>query len=259
MLPLYVDMEPPNIIKPDPLKTELAPSQYQTQTLLKEFETILGSVNNNMNVLTPPQSPSFQQSQLLNLQPVIATTPEAISFDSYYQQVKDMPVVIELDNSMLTTSPVSGDCKEVDDFVRSMAESIMPLSPDSGNSSGDSGSGSSNFGDCSSDDPEWIPETVDTVSTPLIRDSTGKSRKRSKPYTRVSPEDKKSRKKEQNKNAATRYRQKKKAEVEEIQSEERELQKDNEDLGEKITDLQREIKYLKGLMRDLFRAKGLID
>lgn len=81
----------------------------------------------------------------------------------------------------------------------------------------------------------------------------------SKPYSRTSPEDKKFRKKEQNKNAATRYRMKKKAEVEEILGEERNLAKGNEGLDVKVEDLQREIKYLKGLMRDLFKAKGLIN
>lgn len=85
------------------------------------------------------------------------------------------------------------------------------------------------------------------------------SRKRSKPYARANPEDKKSRKKEQNKNAATRYRMKKKAEIEVVLEEERNLQKENDGLENKIGDLQRELKCLKGLMRDVFKAKGLIN
>lgn len=52
---------------------------------------------------------------------------------------------------------------------------------------------------------------------------------------------------------------KKKAEVDEILGEERGLAKENEGLDSRIEDLQREIKYLKGLMRDLFKAKGLIN
>jgi len=82
-------------------------------------------------------------------------------------------------------------------------------------------------------------------------------KKRTRPYGRQS-EDRKSRKKEQNKNAATRYRQKKKAESEVVLEEERELQEKNDKLQVKCADVQREIKYLKSLMRDLYRAKGLL-
>ncbi|MCP5809843.1 bZIP transcription factor, partial [Klebsiella pneumoniae] len=73
-----------------------------------------------------------------------------------------------------------------------------------------------------------------------------------------SVDDRRSRKKEQNKNAATRYRQKKKAEVEVLLKEEQTLRQRHTELGEKCSDLQREIRYLKALMRDLFKAKGLI-
>lgn len=50
----------------------------------------------------------------------------------------------------------------------------------------------------------------------------------------------------------------KKQEIKEILGEERELTEHNEKLKNQVTDLQREIGYLKGLMRDLFKAKGLI-
>lgn len=106
------------------------------------------------------------------------------------------------------------------------------------------------------DDPDWIPVPVQSSECGKVT-----NRKRSgasKPYGRPGSEDKRQRKKEQNKNAATRYRQKKKAEVEEIQSEEKGLEDKNVELKHKLSDLSREIKYLKGLMRDVFRAKGLI-
>lgn len=107
------------------------------------------------------------------------------------------------------------------------------------------------------DDPEWIPQSVQLPSQGCLKNG----RKRgggTKPYSRPGVEEKRMRKKEQNKNAATRYRQKKKAEIEEILSEEKGLEEKNAELQLKISDLSREIKYLKGLMRDLFRAKGLI-
>lgn len=80
---------------------------------------------------------------------------------------------------------------------------------------------------------------------------------RPKPYSRGG-DDRRSRKKEQNKNAATRYRQKKKAEIEVLLNEEHSLRQRHSELGTKRADLQREIRYLKGLMRELFKAKGLI-
>lgn len=147
----------------------------------------------------------------------------------------------------------------VEELVRSRAENLVDSWEE--NRSQPPSSPSSNS--CSSlseysSDQEWIPESIQTSSG--CADRPAKSRKRSaKPYTRLGPDDKKSRKKEQNKNAATRYRQKKKQEIEEILGEEKGLLDLHDDLDDKVTDLQREIKYLKGLMRDLFKAKGLIQ
>ncbi|XP_066903419.1 activating transcription factor of chaperone isoform X1 [Halyomorpha halys] len=103
-------------------------------------------------------------------------------------------------------------------------------------------------GECTSssdsgyEDPDWAP-----IST----------KSRTRPYPSV--EERKARKKEQNKNAATRYRQKKKQEIEVILSEERELQEKNESLKAEVEEVQREIKYLKSLMRHMFKAKGIIS
>lgn len=69
---------------------------------------------------------------------------------------------------------------------------------------------------------------------------------------------KKERKKLQNKNAAIRYRQKKKAEVEGIVSEVQGLEDKNNDLKSKVEDLNREIKYMKNLMEEIYKAKGLV-
>lgn len=85
----------------------------------------------------------------------------------------------------------------------------------------------------------------------------GVTKKRSRGYGR-NPEEKKSRKKEQNKNAATRYRQKKKQEVEIILDEEKILMDKNKRLTTVYKDTKREVKYLKSLLRDLFKARGFI-
>lgn len=99
----------------------------------------------------------------------------------------------------------------------------------------------SSSSDSGYEDPDWAPIT---------------SKARSRPYPTV--EERKARKKEQNKNAATRYRQKKKQEIEIILSEEKELQEKNDRLKAEVEEIQREMKYLKSLLRHMFKAKGMI-
>ncbi|XP_013775295.1 uncharacterized protein LOC106460154 [Limulus polyphemus] len=66
----------------------------------------------------------------------------------------------------------------------------------------------------------------------------------------------KERKKRQNKEAATRYREKKRAESMVLVDEEASLKKQNQELKEKVQQLSNEISYLKGLM-ELFKARYL--
>lgn len=68
---------------------------------------------------------------------------------------------------------------------------------------------------------------------------------------------KKDRKKLQNKNAAIRYRQKKKAESEVKKSEEDKLEDENLRLKERVEELSREIGYMKGLINEVRKARGL--
>jgi len=68
---------------------------------------------------------------------------------------------------------------------------------------------------------------------------------------------KKDRKKLQNKNAAIRYRMKKREEAQSIMGEEQELEAVNLELKTKVDDLEREIRYMKNLMGDIIKAKGI--
>ncbi|XP_044877336.1 cyclic AMP-dependent transcription factor ATF-4-like, partial [Mauremys mutica] len=68
--------------------------------------------------------------------------------------------------------------------------------------------------------------------------------------------DKKLKKMEQNKTAATRYRQKKRAEQEALSGECRELEQKNEALKEKADSLSKEIQYLKDLIEEVRKAKS---
>lgn len=68
--------------------------------------------------------------------------------------------------------------------------------------------------------------------------------------------DKKKKKMEQNKTAATRYRQKKRAEQDAISAECRELESKNDTLQEKVDSLAKEIQYLKDLIEEVRKAKS---
>lgn len=148
---------------------------------------------------------------------------------------------------------------EVDEFVRSQAEdydddctSTSGASSYSTLSSSNSDTGSSN-----TEDSDWKPATsgLGAVAAALKAKQSAKRKPRS---NRRSKEDRALRKKEQNKNAANRYRLKKKAEIDILIDEERDLQKHNDSLMTRYTDISREVKCLKSLLRELFREKGLI-
>lgn len=285
----------PTIIKQQQQQQHLQqqqPEEQSTQSLLQEFETVLGDVEACHQFypsahLTPPQSPpastviiekitSQQQSNdteqlLYTLESSNQQYSQNIQIDtqnnnnndndndnniqpitkSYFSQISngwnaEAPLVNDVDFELAT----------VDEYVRSCAEDISPSSPSTS-------SNSSYISDDSNDDPEWTINTSTNSSNNSIKSNNNNKQRinktRNKPYSRPAIIDKKIRKKEQNKNAATRYRQKKKAEIKEIVGEEQELIDHNEKLNDQVKDLQREIGYLKGLMRDLFRAKGLIE
>ncbi|KAK3908602.1 Activating transcription factor of chaperone [Frankliniella fusca] len=252
-----------------------------TQTLLQEFESVFDKVERHGGALTPPQSPPHD---------IITTPPQHHhhSTATYYPAQPQQPSQAQ-QLQLLHFPDVQQQqlIREVDEIVRSRVQqdedaSWLPLAglaPPSPCTSTNSSSSRSSFS-CAddspapaspeTDDPEWLPGglSVGSPTPPTSAEASpappGKapsSRKRApakrKPYA-PNVEDKRMRKKEQNKNAATRYRMKKKAEVEEILGEENELKRRNDELQDKVKDLSQEIRYLKNLMRDVFRAKGLI-
>lgn len=86
---------------------------------------------------------------------------------------------------------------------------------------------------------------------------------RSAPYSKPSSNkeskttERKLRKKQQNKDAALRYRQKKKAESSTFMTECEQLESRNKELRDKVDSMTREIDYLKTLMAEVYKAKGL--
>lgn len=112
----------------------------------------------------------------------------------------------------------------------------------------------------SQDDDEWMPTATEAAGKKdkKLAPSSSSSSSRRRPYERVGGElEKKSRKKEQNKNAATRYRQKKKHEVETILDEENRLKKTNKKLVTQFNEARREMKYLRNLLRDMYKQNNI--
>lgn len=259
MLPLLEEVELPRgaAAVPVVLKSEYFKAE-ESPYLINEFEKVYFELNNG--ALTPPQSPPSEP-------PVITTLLASSQYqkDAYPSPVPDkpdqvlaFPQPVVTYTSLPTPQPdIAHELAVVDELVRTRVEDMQWSS---GPSSPESSSNGSSYGDCSSsEDAEWVPEPVENCN-PTSSSAVQKPQKKrsTKPYSH-NPDDKKIRKKEQNKNAATRYRMKKKAEVEVILGEEKQLLEKHGELNGQITDLQREIKYLKGLMRDLFKAKGLIN
>lgn len=242
-LPILDDYPAPSRIQP--VKVE------HTAQLLREFDSVFDAVE--LTHLTPPQTPP--QS------PIIQTLkPQEFLFPSQNIQAPVQQNYYVYEPNFPAPSPMPQDIAHemevVEELVRSRAEHLPDRSEDEDDSQSTSSSSecvsprseSSYASSVYSIDDEWSPKLVE---------NGGPAKRRTRPYGRSS-DDKKFRKKEQNKNAATRYRKKKKAECEVVLSEERQLQDINDDLQTKCADVQREIKYLKSLMRDLYRAKGLL-
>ena len=119
---------------------------------------------------------------------------------------------------------------------------IVPILPSSSNSSSEAS------------DPEWIP-TPRTSGRKLnsnqpITSTPRKPRKKS-----LRADDRRLRKKEQNKTAATRYRIKKKVELDILLDEEAALERRNVQLQMQHDELANEVRYLKKLMREIFNNR----
>jgi len=108
-----------------------------------------------------------------------------------------------------------------------------------------------------SDDIEWAPPVASSrKSRAAVSSSQTVSQRKPRKRT-IKTEDRRMRKKEQNKTAATRYRIKKKAELEILLEEEAELEQQNQQLQKRHDDLANEVRYLKKLMRELFTSRSV--
>lgn len=98
------------------------------------------------------------------------------------------------------------------------------------------------------------------LSSPVPSPEPTPKRTKSKPRLKnASPIDRKARKRDQNKQAATRYRVKKREENQTLSSELKGLEDKNKALKDKVEGLSREIKYLKDLLIEVKMLKGQIN
>lgn len=112
-----------------------------------------------------------------------------------------------------------------------------------------------------SSDVEWLPHSVPKKysATPYSRPSDPvETPVKTSRVKRFDAKTKKERKKVQNKNAATRYRQKKKVEATDVAGEFTLLHDRNTELKAKVEEMEHEIKYMKGILQDIYKVKGLI-
>jgi len=107
-----------------------------------------------------------------------------------------------------------------------------------------------------SPEPAEGPSSVSSRSKPYSRKNN--SRSSAKPPKEAKIADRHERKKQQNKDAALRYRLKKKQEADVIGNEVSALEERNTQLKDTVEQMTREIKYLKNLLSDVYKAKGIV-
>ncbi|CAO1347542.1 unnamed protein product [Diamesa hyperborea] len=227
-------------------------NKIKTEQLLMEFDSIYDELTH----LTPPQTPPAEQFYLSNTQE---------DYNEQQHQFMYSPDLLTIDQEAIMTSPTPGELEVVAELLYSHTEkqcinASTSMSNADWNTDDDCSTSftSSSFSPRSEDTSSVFSQDDDEQTKKSKSGLRGVSKKRTRPYARGG-EDKKSRKKEQNKNAATRYRQKKKQEVEVILDEERILMNKNDKLMDTFQDTRREVKYLKSLLRDLFKARGFIQ
>jgi len=197
------------------------------------------------------------------------------SFDDIMEANLDLPVLspVSADDveSILSSEPVSPSAVSVTDENSSGYTSQVDFNsfsiPQDAVVAGDL----ANLLQTVETQPQVIPPTLPLEPQPASR----VARTRAKPYEKpdlltkdtkdghhtvkeLKSMERKLRKKQQNKDAATRYRNKKKAESHGINEECEVLETRNTELKDKVDTMTREIKYLKNLLVEVYQAKGLV-
>lgn len=186
-----------------------------------------------------------------------AAAPAAYSFNNWpagSEIAREMQLVDEIVNMRAQELQLPTNWQQFNDDCESQASSSLGSSSPSSNSSG----ADSSIADA---DEDWLPESSSSSPAHTISEETStppssssSAKKRTRTYGR-GVEDRKIRKKEQNKNAATRYRQKKKIEMEHVLGEEQELMQANDVLRRTLAERRNESRYLRQLIREFYHER----
>ncbi|ALC39257.1 crc [Drosophila busckii] len=221
--------------------------------------------------LTPPQSPpqfdGYQQQQqkeeLVNeeqklLYATATTTTAAAAYNfnngnnwtAGSEIAREMQLVDEIVNMRAQEMQLPTNWQQYNDNDDCDSQSSSSI----GSLCDSSGAGSSI---ADADEDEWMPASSSSSSCGGEEKSAASAgasgKKRTRTYGR-GVEDRKIRKKEQNKNAATRYRQKKKIEMESVLGEEQVLQQLNDKLRCTLAEKRSERRYLRQLIREFYQS-----
>lgn len=270
--------------------------QRNTEELLSEFDNVCNAVGLQ---LTPPMSPSSgittaasspvhaPSPDYLTGAPIVYIVTvdnndiptEEMLIDEVLSEASDdsMELIDELVREHTTNLP--DDVSSMIDDSCSVAESQMsdnvsvvssgsdssysPRSDDGSSFASFMSPRSTDSFDVAGYDEEWTPSVdkkrvLKKSAGSRAQSKTGEPKKEKRGYGRPLHE-KKARKKEQNKNAATRYRQKKKEQLKVVLTEEEKLMQVHNKLRTKHDDVKREIRYLKQLMKEILIAKGVLQ
>lgn len=167
--------------------------------------------------------------------PIVLSLPASAHFVVVLAN-KTEPPLVSLPDQSIKSSPPSSDC-ESDSGIESAGGS--PTRSPSPPSAPASSAGSSRTKPYSKLEPS-------TLSPPTAKATRVKSVSGAPKVV-----EKKLKKMEQNKTAATRYRQKKRVEQEQLSTELQDLEQRNRELAEKAESISREIQYLKDLMEEV--------
>ncbi|KAF4519802.1 hypothetical protein B566_EDAN006816 [Ephemera danica] len=255
----------PPVVLPEPQEASELPASLlsclntsaDTEALLRDLEAMLPEV-------TPPQSPPREEDhtiltdldELLFLRSLSLPDPAESTVQLSY-----LPPTPSSTHSNISpaASPYSSAEMLSPFHASSVALSLpSPKYTPSTPASSPYPASTTSWDSDSTSDPDWVMEDA-----PGPSHLKAAAAPRTKPYARAGgrtkkPGDRKERKKLQNKNAATRYRIKKKAEEDELLMQEDELAEINKDLQHKVDDLGNEIRIIKGLLRDQCKRLGIL-
>jgi hypothetical protein len=208
-------------------------------------------------------SPVSQVQDIANLSPKdsLYNLNSPSGYEKEETEISDISYAIENQVPQYYVNPTPTQCTEdialevqkLDELVRLRAQNLPNWAEDDSSLASNSTTASSprsetSFNSSCSSNAEW-PATP-TKSKSANDKKLGRNNK-------YSTEDKKRRKKEQNKNAANRYRLKKKVEMTCVMSVEKGLEQENDKLCMEYTDIKREVKYIKRLLREFYHTKGI--